>query len=290
MADRSIEKPLVAIVGPTASGKTGLALSLAQEHDGEVVAADSRTIYRELDIGTAKPTVLEQQTVPHWGVDLIGPDERYSAARFRQYAVAAIADIRSRGKTPFLIGGTGLYVNAVIYDYSFIDVDEKMRSELESLDNEKLQIHCVEHNIALPENYKNNRHLISQILRRGKNARDEHSLEQNVHVVGIATDPILLKQRIRERAHLMFDSGAIEEASRIASLYGWEAPGLSGNIYQVARQLLAGDLSRDEAIERSATLDWQLAKRQMTWFKRDPNIKWLQLDAAEHYIAGILDI
>ena len=282
-----MKRPLIVIVGPTASGKTGLSLGLAGRHGGEVIAADSRTIYRELDIGTAKPTIQEQRAVPHWGIDLISPDEHYSAARFQQYAGAAIADIRKRDKTPFLVGGTGLYINSVIYSYSFIDTDEVTRARLEAYDVENLQAYCEGHNIPLPENYKNKRYLINQISRQGRTIKDNHSLDKNTYVVGITTDSTLLKQRIRERAHVMFDSGAIEEAALVALRYGWESPGLSGNIYQVAKRLLENELSRDEAIERIATLDWQLAKRQMTWFKRDPNIKWLQLDEAEHYIAGI---
>ena len=283
-----MKRPLIAIVGPTASGKTGLAITIAKKYNGEIIAADSRTIYRHLDLGTAKPTILEQQTVPHWGLDLVEPDERYSAAHFQRYAASTIDAIRGRGHVPLLVGGTGLYINGVVYDYSFIKVDERKRAHLEDCSIEELKEHCNNNNIQLPENGKNKRHLIAQILRDGVKTTNQLRLEKDTYVVGITTDSDQLRQRIHQRSLLMLESGVLEETSKVASQYGREAPGLTGNIYQVSRQLLAGDISQADALERIVTLDWQLAKRQMTWFKRDPNIKWLQLDEAEHYIAGLL--
>ena len=111
--------PLVVIVGPTASGKTGLAIELAEKYNGEIICADSRTIYRGMDIGTAKPTLKERQGVVHWGLDLVEPGEAFSAADFKAYADDKIANIRSREKVPFLVGGTGLYIDAVIFNYQF---------------------------------------------------------------------------------------------------------------------------------------------------------------------------
>ena len=163
-----------------------------------------------------------------------------------------------------------------------------MRSQLEKQTIVALQRRCKSDNIQLPENYMNKRHLVSQILRQGEATKNTHSLEENVYIVGITTDSVLLKNRIQLRALKMLSSEILEETSSVVSRYGWEAPGLSGNIYRVIRRVLEGELSQDEAVNQVATLDWQLAKRQMTWFKRDPNIKWLQLDEVEHYIATIL--
>ncbi|HEY1086016.1 MAG TPA: tRNA (adenosine(37)-N6)-dimethylallyltransferase MiaA [Candidatus Saccharimonadales bacterium] len=113
------EPPLVVIVGPTASGKTAAAIEIAKRHKGEIICADSRTIYREMNIGTAKPTAAEQAIVPHWGLDLVNPSERFTVADFKQYAIQKITEIRSRGHIPFLVGGTGLYVDSVVFNFDF---------------------------------------------------------------------------------------------------------------------------------------------------------------------------
>ena len=127
-------KPLVVIVGPTASGKSALAISLAEKFGGEIICADSRTVYKGMDIGTAKPTVDEQARVPHWGLDLVEPGERFSAAKFKRYAIAKIDEIHSRGNIPFLVGGTGLYIDGILFDYEFgSDFNAELRKKLESL-------------------------------------------------------------------------------------------------------------------------------------------------------------
>ena len=112
-------KPLVVIVGPTASGKTSLAIKIAQQYQGEIICADSRTVYRELNIGTAKPTNREKGSVVHWGIDIVEPDVNYTAADFKKYATNCIRGIRKRGNLPILVGGTGLYIDSVIFDYKF---------------------------------------------------------------------------------------------------------------------------------------------------------------------------
>ena len=131
--------PLVVIAGPTASGKTGLAISVAERFNGEIICADSRTIYRGMDVGTAKPTTDDRARVPHWGVDLVDPGDRFTAADFKEYANTKIADIRNRQKIPFLVGGTGLYIDSVIFDFQFgISPDEQVRYELEQMNVEQL--------------------------------------------------------------------------------------------------------------------------------------------------------
>ena len=112
------ETPLIVIVGPTASGKTSLAIKLAKKFGGEIICADSRTVYRDMDIGTAKPTLVERQEVAHWGLDLVEPGQLFSAADFKEYATKRIAEIRDRGNIPFLVGGTGLYIDGVIFNFS----------------------------------------------------------------------------------------------------------------------------------------------------------------------------
>lgn len=284
MASRPINTPLIVVVGPTASGKTDLALDLAEKYNGEIIAADSRTVYKGLDIGTAKPTAAERAKVPHYGLDLVNPSEVYSAAEFQRYARDKIDDIRACGKVPFIVGGTGLYINAVIYDYSFADVKEDLRNSLREKEVNELYGYCSDNNIVAPPEGMSKPHLINYIVRDGQQQQSEEFLDKNTFVVGIATNKTQLQGRIHRRASSMFDSDIITEAQEAADQYGWDTPGLSGNIYKIVRQLQSGQLTRDEAIQLSKTRDWQLAKRQLTWFSRDPNIRWLHLDEAEHYI------
>jgi tRNA dimethylallyltransferase len=147
-----MEAPLIVIVGPTASGKSALAMQLAERFGGEIICADSRTVYKGMDIGTAKPSAEDQARVPHHGLDLVEPGERFSAVDFKNYATQTIADIRARGKIPFLVGGTGLYVDAVIFDYHFGQADPELRAKLEALSLEELHEYCRNNNIKLPEN------------------------------------------------------------------------------------------------------------------------------------------
>ena len=125
--------PLVVVVGPTASGKSALAIELAEQFNGEIICADSRTVYKYMDIGTTKPSLEDRARVPHFGLDLVEPGERFTAADFQEYANEKITEIRQRGHIPFLVGGTGLYVDGVVFDYEFLPADEALRAKLEKL-------------------------------------------------------------------------------------------------------------------------------------------------------------
>ena len=283
------EPPLIVIVGPTASGKTGLAIELAEKFKGEIICADSRTVYKEMDIGTAKPTADEQARVPHWGIDLVGPDERFTAADFKSYADQKIREIRARGHVPFLVGGTGLYVDGVIFDYQFGDAaDEERRQYLEAMSLGELYIYCAEHNIDLPVNYKNKRHVIRAIEQKGINIKRKMNILQNCYVVGIATERNILRTRIEHRIEQLFENGVVDEAKRLGKKYGWSHESMTGNIYRLCREIVEDGLSFADIKPKSLTLDWRLAKRQITWFKRNPSIEWLDLSDAYHYIARLL--
>ena len=155
---------LIVITGPTASGKTSLAIKLAKLFGGEIISADSRAIYKDINIASAKPTIEERDGVPHWGFDLVEPGERFTAADFKEYAYSKIEDILSRGKIPFLVGGTGLYIDAVLYDYEFGgEVSDVFRRKLNSKSLEELQEYILENKIQMPENFKNKRYLIRAI-------------------------------------------------------------------------------------------------------------------------------
>lgn len=282
--------PLIVIVGPTASGKTSLAIKLAKEFDGEIISADSRAVYIGMDIGTAKPSDEEREGVPHWGFDLVMPSERFTAADFKRYAVKKIDEIRARGHTPFLVGGTGLYIDAVVYDFVFPRVikSEKFQKRLQDMTTGQLYLYCINNNINLPLNTKNKRHLVNAILRNGTDKQRRDEPVPNTKIVGITTKKEILQQRIRERSATFFSPRMLEEARRLGNSYGWSNEAMTGNIYPFLGKVFAGELSLEEAKERFVTADWQLAKRQLTWLKRDPYISWLEIDDAYTYIAQLL--
>lgn len=281
--------PLVAIVGPTASGKTSLAIELAARFNGEIICADSRTVYRGMSIGTAKPTDEERARVPHWGLDLVEPGERFTAADFKHYADSKILDIRSRGHTPFLVGGTGLYVDSVIFDYQFRgEADEPLRRQLESMTIEELHNYCLNNNVKLPENKLNKRYVIRAIERKDEQNTYDNILIGNAVVVGITTDKKELHSRIRQRVEHMFDDGVVKEATLLGKKYGWESEAMTGNVYPIVHSYIEGDISLEEAKERAATLDRRLAKRQLTWLRRNTYVQWFDLLAARVYLEGVL--
>ena len=291
MAARNLnqELPLVAIYGPTASGKTSLAISLAKQYDGEIICADSRTVYKGMDIGTAKPSIGEQNGVPHWGLDLVEPGQAFSAADFKRYADEKIAEIRGRGHIPFLVGGTGLYMDAVVFDFKFGGkADTQLRQQLEKMSIEKLQDYCVKNNIELPENDKNKRYLIRAVERSQEPIGGKSELLSTSIIVGIATDKSVLRKRIGDRTEQIFDDNVVEEATLLGKKYGWESEAMTGNIYPLLRRYLEGEFSLDEVKDKFTTLDWRLAKRQLTWLKRNPYIKWLSLTEAKSYLDRVL--
>lgn len=284
------EPPLVVIVGPTASGKTALAVEMAKQFDGEIICADSRTIYKGMDIGTAKPTVAEQAEVPHWGLDLVEPGERFTAADFKQYANDKIATIRARGKVPFLVGGTGLYVDSVLFDYQFGDEpDPAQRQVLEALTLDELYKYCRKNNILLPENSSNKRYVIRTIEQKTVNNRRRDTPISNSTIVGIATDRQTLRTRIEHRSEQLFADGVVEEAKRLGNKYGWDSEAMTGNIYPLVHQMLEGTLTRDELQQKFITQDWRLAKRQLTWLKRNRSIEWGELGEARAKIVKVLE-
>lgn len=285
----SVPLPLVVIAGPTASGKTSLAIDLAKKFNGEIICADSRSIYKGADIGTAKASLDEQSAVPHWGLDLVEPGDYFSVADFKTYADQKIKEIRERGKLPFLVGGTGLYIDAVIFDYKFGNkVDAVMRQKLQHMTLDQLYDYCKENNVKLPENDKNKRYVMRSIENNGFcPSRRGKPLTGSI-VVGISTDRSVLRDRIKSRSIQFFNDGAIDEAKKLGDKYGWNSEAMKSNIYPLAHKYIEGDLSLEDAKEKSIIIDWHLAKRQLTWFKRNSFIKWLPLDEAKEYISDQL--
>ena len=281
--------PLVVIAGPTASGKTALAIRLAERYDGEIICADSRTIYKGMDIGTAKPSAEEQARVPHWGLDIVEPGERFTVADFKAYAERKIQEIRERGRIPFLVGGTGLYIDAVIFDFQLAPVPDKtLRTQLSLMDVEDLQDYCIKNNISLPENKQNKRYLVRAIERKNISTMRRDVPLDNTYVVGITTYRETLRTRIEHRSEQLFTNNVVEEATILGEKYGWNSEAMTGNIYPLVKKYVDRAITESVLRRQSAVSDWRLAKRQMTWLRRNPYITWGTLETTEHWLSNAL--
>lgn len=288
---KPITPALLVIVGPTASGKSDLAMRLAGEFDGEIICGDSRTVYKSMDIGTAKPTPEDQAEVKHWGLDLVEPGQRFTAADFKKYAGNAIADILNRGKLPILVGGTGLYIDSVIFDFGFRDdVDLLKRQKLEGLSVPELQKIIQEKGYKMPENKQNKRHLIRTVETKGQVGSRKNRLPKGVILVGILPTDEVIKARIGQRAEQIFADGVLDETKKLVRKYGKEAIDSTGGIvYGICLKVLDGNITEVEAIEEFQKADWQYAKRQKTWFKRNPHINWFNSpDEAQKFLETVL--
>lgn len=285
------KKPLVVITGPTASGKTSLAIKIAQQFNGEIICADSRAVYKDMNIGTAKPTDEERSLVPHWGLDLVNPGEYFSAADFKDYTIKKIEEIRDRNHIPLLVGGTGLYIDAVLFNYQFGPKANKLlRSKLQHMELDQLYLYCNDNNIKLPENYKNKRYIIRAIERNGLESKGSIKPLSMSIIVGIATKKDVLRERIKQRSEQMVGTGVIDEAKMLGKKYGWSSEAMKSNIYPLIKLYLDGDLSLNEVKEKIVTVDWRLAKRQMTWMRRNKFIHWMSLIDAKKYLFDQLAI
>ncbi|HMS23397.1 MAG TPA: tRNA (adenosine(37)-N6)-dimethylallyltransferase MiaA [Candidatus Saccharibacteria bacterium] len=236
-------KPLVVVLGSTASGKSDLAMMLAKRFNGEIICADSQAIYRGMDIGTAKPSREDRALVKHHLLDIRNPDESYSVAQFQQDAQEAIAGINTRGKLPIMVGGSGLYIDSVIYNYSFIS--DGQRDDV------------------------NPRHLAKNVGPTNKELRED------TLIIGIQRNPEELEARIVERTDGMVEAGLVGEVKNLVTKYGRDAMGLSNIRYQIFADYLAGLIGLDEAMQKFVRNDMLLSKKQKTWFKRNKSIQWV---------------
>ncbi len=268
----------VAIVGPTATGKTGLAISLAELFDGEVVCADSRTIYRGMDIGTAKPTAAEQALVPHHMLDIMDPGERLSAGEFKKLAESVINEIAGRGKLPLLVGGSGLYVDAVIFDYKFPAAgDPQRRQRLEAMTDAQL------HELLLakdPEAFDyvdraNRRRVIRAIETVGEARQRRSEVRPEVLVLGTTLNKEVVQKRIEHRIDKMLGEGFIDEVRVIGETYGWDSSALDVMGYRPFKGLLLGTKTLEQAKTECMYEHLSLFKKQVTWFKRNQSIHWV---------------
>lgn len=311
---------IIVIVGPTASGKSDLAVRIAKDVDGEVIQADSRTIYRKMDIGTAKPEgerkraadvsfediaskgihakhpevkigdlfkekPLLVEGVPHWGIDLVNPDEDFTTAQFKAYAEEKIFDILARGKMPILAGGTGLYVSAVVDNLKFSDAppDLALRKELDELSNEQLEERLRKNDPDAADNIDdaNRRRLLRAIEiveSTGKSlASQQRKGDQKFEplMIGIETDREVLYERIEMRVDKMIAEGLVDEVRALKEEYGCEVNAMTGIGYRQICAFLDGYMKLRDAIDVLKRDTRHYAKRQMTWFRRDARIKWV---------------
>jgi len=285
------EIPLVVILGPTASGKTRLAIEVAKKFNGEIICADSRTVYKEINIATAKPSLAEQDGVKHWALGIVDVNKRFTVSEFKEYADKKIDEIRKRGHVPFLVGGTGLYADAVMFDYEFgSNVDEKLRTKLQHMSLQELYDYCKEYKINLPENFKNKRYVIRNIENHGIEKSSQKTLKYKSIVVGITTPKDSLMNNIQTRIEQQLENGVIDEAIELSKKYGWKLEAMKSNIYRIIQLYLNNEITLDDLKERSATLDWRLAKRQLTWLRRNSFIQWMDLKNANKYLLEQLAI
>lgn len=266
---------LVVVVGETASGKSDLAFKLAQKFNGEIICADSWTVRKYADIGTAKPSAEEQATIPHHLLDIVEPCEDFTAAVFKRLASQAVKDISNRGKLPILTGGTGLYVDGVIYDFGFLPAgDRRAREELNMLTNQELLNKIKKMNIKLRNvDIRNKRRLIRLIETEGA-VPAKAGLRPNTLIIGLQTDRDRLQERIIERTDAMLAAGLEREVAGLAERYSWDCEALKGVGYAQWKGYFDGRQTLPETRQKiiKATLD--LAKRQRTWFKRNKSIHW----------------
>lgn len=284
---------VIVIAGPTASGKTALGVQLAKKINGEVISADSMQIYKDMTIGTAKPVPEEMEGIPHHLIDFVYPNERYSVAEFKKDAENKIEDILSRGKMPIVVGGTGLYIDALVYgiEYPEIDVDEELRKRLlkeaetqEGLANLYEKAKKIDPD-AIEKISKSDIKRITRIIEiyesTGKTKTEmekisrQNGIKYNFKVFAINMDREKLYERINLRVDLMIEAGLIKEVEELVNKYDKFPTAMQGLGYKEVVQYFNGELTKNEMIEKIKQESRRYAKRQLTWFRKNKNIIWL---------------
>ncbi|HUC02078.1 MAG TPA: tRNA (adenosine(37)-N6)-dimethylallyltransferase MiaA [Candidatus Paceibacterota bacterium] len=280
---------LIAVVGPTASGKTALGIALAQALGGEIISADSRQVYRGMDIGTAKPTAAERRAVPHHLIDIRYPDEDYTVADYQRDAIAAIRDVIARGRVPLLVGGTGLYVRAVVenLDIPAVVADPRLRAEIEREIADEGLAAVFKKLVALdPEaeyivDPKNPRRVV-RALEVARATGEPFTAQRRKHhplfetlTLGIDPSPDVLRDRIDRRVDAMMRDGLVEETRALVKKYGGAQAAFDAIGYREIVAHLNGTLSLAGAMTDIKLNTWHYAKRQMTWFRKGDSVQWI---------------
>ena len=283
---------LVVVLGPTASGKTALSLAIAERFQGEIVNCDSVAMYRGFDIGTAKPATAERARAPHHLIDCVEPVSYITAGEYTRQARQIIEEIKTRGNLPIVVGGTGLYLRALVEGlFPGPQRSEELRERLHErastrgpgylhrilcrLDRaaaEKIHANDVPKLVRAVEVCLASRHKMTDLWQQqGRDALRGFRILR----IGLDPDRQALYERINQRAREMFEAGLVEETQRLVDQYGDRAGPLASLGYKQAMQLLRGKLTRDQAIQAAQQAHRNYAKRQMTWFRREPNVHWL---------------
>jgi tRNA dimethylallyltransferase len=292
---------LVVITGPTAVGKTDISIDVARQLEGEIVSCDSMQVYKYMDIGTAKPSVLERKAVPHHLIDVVAPDEDFNVARFQELAEAAISDITSRGRTPVLVGGTGLYIKAVVDGFLFPwegaspKIRESLEEEaaqkghdvlyarLEEVDPEaakKIHPNDTRRIVRALEVHITTGRPISELWREGR--RKKRARFDRLVMLGLVRERSELYERIDARCDKMIELGLVEETKELLD-QGYSRTLTSGQAlgYKEVVRYLKGECSFEEAVELIKRDTRRYAKRQLTWFRADPRMEWLDVGVFE---------
>lgn len=302
-----LSKPLIVVVGPTAIGKTDLSLRIASQFNCEIVSVDSVQVYRYMDIGSAKASLQERLEIPHHLIDIIDPDQNYDAARFAEDALAAIADIHSRGRLPLLTGGTGLYLRALFQGiFSGVVVDDKLRADLRrrlqiegcSRMHEELRaVDC----ISAEKIHTNDAHRVLRALEvyyasgipwsehlRGHRQQNQQARFSNTLQIGLTCNRHDLYDRINLRCKMMLDGGLENEVRNLLDMGYHRKLKAFGSIgYRHMTAYLAGEYSWQEMAEVLARDTRRYAKRQYTWFRAMENLEWHDVKDSERIIGEV---
>lgn len=303
-------KPKVIVIGgPTASGKTSLGVELAKRINGEVISADSMQIYKDMTIGTAKPLPEEMEGIPHHLIDFVSPDERYSVADFKIDAEKKIEEILSKGKVPIIVGGTGLYIDTLIYgiEYPDIEFDEKYRNELlEIADSENGLAELYEKAKQIdpdaiekisPNDKKRITRIIELYKATGKTKTELERISRingvkyDYRVFAINMDREKLYERINLRVDLMIENGLVDEVKNIVNKYNKFPTAMQGLGYKEVVEFLNGEITEIEMIDKIKQETRRYAKRQLTWFRKNKDIIWIDgLNKKDENINVILEV
>ena len=285
-------------------GKTSLSVELAKRINGEIISADSMQIYKEMNIGTAKVTIEEMQNIPHYLVDFVSPDEEYNVSRYKDDALKAIQTIINNGKTPIIVGGTGLYVDTLINGIEFNDIEEDLeyRTYLEGLLNEHgpdylfSMLQDVDEESAQKIDKNNTRRVmraleIYKVTGKTKSQLDKESVKgpnYDYYVFGIDWDREKLYDRINRRVDIMIESGLVEEVKNLNSKYKISKTAMQGLGYKEVIEYLNNAVSYDEMIDNIKKESRHYAKRQLTWFRHIKDIIWLDGESGEAMVDEII--
>lgn len=288
-----MKEKVIVICGPTASGKTALSIELAKKINGEIISADSMQIYKEMNIGTAKPTIEEMEGIKHYLLDFVSPDQRYSVAEYQKDAKKAIKEILKKGKVPIIVGGTGLYVDSLIYEiqYPNIEFDEKYREQLEEIAEkqglEVLYKKALEiDEKAMQKISPNDKKRIMRVLEiyhaTGKTKTEQEiesrmqPIEYDYKVFAINWDRQVLYERINKRVDIMVEQGLIEEVKTILQKYKTFPTAMQGLGYKEVVDYIEGKYTKEEMIDKIKMETRRYAKRQLTWFRKNKQTTWLE--------------